>query len=1579
LNTSNSNLKFLINENFNINNSYLNTSNSNLKFLINDNFNINNSYLNTSNSNLKYSINENSNLLLSKINDNIQNGSLFSNLNTDTISIGTSNRFIVNDIYDRNVLFAGTLTTSNLNVLGSFNVLETNVYESDKIELINYGTSTTLIVNQTSNYKNVAEFYNNTNPTFIITSNSNIGIGIINPNTNYKLDVKGKINCSDLYINNITINDVINDVVYDNIIYTSNILNSNIINAKNYNNYSFNSTIIDFKSITTSNVYIVNSDYYSDTHLCYYTKYIHDSELLIQVDFPYKINGFGSDVYASRLLIESEVENEYSIEHQQIFIGYASGGGTRSTTLSPITHASSIKGSNIKITVQIKLIDSDDSIITDKCIFIITEKKPSSTLNLVKYDTDNLPIGNSNRFITNDSYNSPTITFSGTVTAPNLNIIGTTSSFINTSINCSNNIQINNNSDSSALLISQMNINQSLVEFYRAQNLEFIIDSNGNVGINQISPNYKLDVNGEINCTNISINDTPVMYTVNSNLLNTSNSLYDFSYINFSNAKHFNTFAYNSTVVDFTSHITSNSYTVNSSNYTDTHYFTYYKNISDSELLIHADFPYKIDGYGTDSYASRIKIISELESTNPEYSIEHEQIFVGYASGGGTRSTTLSPICHKTAIIGNIVTIVVQIKLIDSDDSLTTDKCIFVITEKKPTSKLVLTKYITTDEVITLTSNLYITPVELSDVLVNYQTNDYGQWISNVNNGAINYGGGNVGIGISIPNYTLDVNGIINANSLYLNNIDILSTIDSRIEYQSNILDEKIIFSENRLNNKIDTLNSDYITNGNYNRFIVNDIYNRNVTFTKNLFASNITTSNLNVIGDNTTFNTTVYQTEQLQIVNDTSATSFILKQLSLNQNVCEFYNGENLNFVLNSNGNIGIGVDLPNYKCDIYGSLNCSSIFVNNCNLIDSFNENVYLTSNELIEFTTATFNRLQNSNLVGFNSTLIDFKSIVTSNIYIINSSNYTNTHTCSYRKFFPDSELLIQADFPYKINGFGSDHYSSRLKITSDKSNDIEYSLEHEQVFIGYASGGGTRSTTLSPLNYKTEIEGDEIFITVQLRLIDSDDSIITDKCIFIITEKKPSNRLVLSSYLNESDIPRLTSNLYINPNQFETRLLSYESNIYGRWVSNVDNRNIYYEALDSKVGIGISTPNYKLDVNGSLNCDQLYRNGISLDTTLYDYVTLDALMAKEYVNSNKFRDVVNSNIVGYNTTLVDFNSIVTSNTFIVNSSNYVNTHTCSYQKFFPDSELLIQADFPYKINGFGSDHYASRLIITSEVSNDPEYSLEHEQIFIGYASGGGTRSTTLSPINHKTNMTGSNINITVQIKLIDSDDSLITDKCIFIITEKKPSSMLYFTNYINERDIPRLTSNLYVSQTDFAITLQSYQTNNYGKWNCNSYGINYNDGNVGINKNNPQEKLDINGNIIVTGEIISSFSDIRLKTITTPITNALEIISKINGFKYKPNDIAKSFGYSDEKEMVGVNAQEIFNLIPEIVSLAPFDINTDNSGNKTSKSGNNYLTVQYDKLVPFLIESIKELKKENEKLINRIKRIENYIFK
>jgi len=123
----------------------------------------------------------------------------------------------------------------------------------------------------------------------------------------------------------------------------------------------------------------------------------------------------------------------------------------------------------------------------------------------------------------------------------------------------------------------------------------------------------------------------------------------------------------------------------------------------------------------------------------------------------------------------------------------------------------------------------------------------------------------------------------------------------------------------------------------------------------------------------------------------------------------------------------------------------------------------------------------------------------------------------------------------------------------------------------------------------------------------------------------------------------------------------------------------------------------------------------------------------------------------------------------------------------------------------------------------------------------------------------------------------------------------------------------------------------------------------------------------GSIRATGDITAFFSDARLKENIIIITDALEKVNSIHGIHYTPNDVAVSYGYKKEKK-IGVIAQEIEKILPEIVVSAPFD--TDANGN--SISGKNYKTVQYDKLSPLLIQAVKELIIRVENLENRINR-------
>ena len=112
----------------------------------------------------------------------------------------------------------------------------------------------------------------------------------------------------------------------------------------------------------------------------------------------------------------------------------------------------------------------------------------------------------------------------------------------------------------------------------------------------------------------------------------------------------------------------------------------------------------------------------------------------------------------------------------------------------------------------------------------------------------------------------------------------------------------------------------------------------------------------------------------------------------------------------------------------------------------------------------------------------------------------------------------------------------------------------------------------------------------------------------------------------------------------------------------------------------------------------------------------------------------------------------------------------------------------------------------------------------------------------------------------------------------------------------------------------------------------------------------------GEIRATSTITAGYSDDQLKTKLGNIDNALDKLMTLNGFYYEPSQLALDLGYTSSKQ-VGVSAQEVQKVLPEVVVPAPID--------------NKYLTVHYDRLIPLLVEAIKELKNEVEVLKGQIK--------
>ncbi len=139
-------------------------------------------------------------------------------------------------------------------------------------------------------------------------------------------------------------------------------------------------------------------------------------------------------------------------------------------------------------------------------------------------------------------------------------------------------------------------------------------------------------------------------------------------------------------------------------------------------------------------------------------------------------------------------------------------------------------------------------------------------------------------------------------------------------------------------------------------------------------------------------------------------------------------------------------------------------------------------------------------------------------------------------------------------------------------------------------------------------------------------------------------------------------------------------------------------------------------------------------------------------------------------------------------------------------------------------------------------------------------------------------------------------------------------------------------------------------------------------MAIGKSTPiNAKLDVNGNTKITGSLAVSgditavgnitayFSDDRLKNNLGNIPDSLNKVLSLNGFYFEPNQTAIDFGYIKQKE-VGVSAQQVQAILPEIIAAAPIDPI--------------YMTVRYEKLIPLLIEAIKE---QNSMIVDLQKKI------
>jgi hypothetical protein len=112
------------------------------------------------------------------------------------------------------------------------------------------------------------------------------------------------------------------------------------------------------------------------------------------------------------------------------------------------------------------------------------------------------------------------------------------------------------------------------------------------------------------------------------------------------------------------------------------------------------------------------------------------------------------------------------------------------------------------------------------------------------------------------------------------------------------------------------------------------------------------------------------------------------------------------------------------------------------------------------------------------------------------------------------------------------------------------------------------------------------------------------------------------------------------------------------------------------------------------------------------------------------------------------------------------------------------------------------------------------------------------------------------------------------------------------------------------------------------------------------------IDTSGNVTASDFIATS--DIRKKKDITPIENALEKVDQLQGVTYK-------FKEGDEKEKVGLIAQDVRKVLPQVV-------HEDTEG---------FLSISYGPIVSVLIEAIKDLKQQVCDLKARVNDLESKV--
>ena len=168
-------------------------------------------------------------------------------------------------------------------------------------------------------------------------------------------------------------------------------------------------------------------------------------------------------------------------------------------------------------------------------------------------------------------------------------------------------------------------------------------------------------------------------------------------------------------------------------------------------------------------------------------------------------------------------------------------------------------------------------------------------------------------------------------------------------------------------------------------------------------------------------------------------------------------------------------------------------------------------------------------------------------------------------------------------------------------------------------------------------------------------------------------------------------------------------------------------------NGNVGIGLTNPSEKLEVDGNIKCSGVF--------------------------------------IGESGSVVKIKILDFSNGADVNSSSWTDSQTLSYTKKV-GTNLIITSAFDYKLNGYGGDQFESRLKVSDDATTyEEDFGRSVQQHFDGHG-GGGSRSNSLNAIMVQTDskfLNRTNVYITLQLRKSNADDYMNVYDGYFLVHE------------------------------------------------------------------------------------------------------------------------------------------------------------------------------------------------------------------